>query len=117
MRISYWSSDVCSSDLLVALAIVVSIGAAVVAGDIEAVALVEAGAKMDAGLLRSGCEAQAALEGLVAAGGQADFRVYSGFAATGKDLDDATNGICTVKRGARATDHFDTLEVVHSKVV
>src|SRR3546814_19753007 len=80
MRISYWSSDVCSSDLLVALAIVVSIGAAVVAGDIEAVALIEAGAYMDKGLLGTGCQAQAALEGLVAAGGQADFRVYSGFA-------------------------------------
>ncbi len=102
---------------LVALAIVVPIGAAVVAGDIEAVALIEAGAYMDTGLLGTGCQAQAALEGVVAAGGQADFRIYSGFAATGEDLDDATNGICTVKRGARATDHFDTLDVVDSQVV
>lgn len=63
---------------LVALAIVVPIGAAVVAGDIEAVALIEAGAEVDASLLRSGCEAQAALEGLVAAGGKADFRFIPG---------------------------------------
>ncbi len=102
---------------LVALAIVVLVSAAIVAGDVEAVALVEAGAQMDASLLRSGCQAQAALKGLVATGGQADFRIYSGFAATGKDLDDATNGIRTVQRGARATDHFDALDVVDSQIV
>src|SRR5690606_28036761 len=102
---------------LVALPVVVYVSATIVAGDVEAVALVEAGAEVDASLLGTGRQAQAALKGLVTAGGQADFWINSRLAAAGKDLDDAANRIRAIERRARAADHFDTLDVVDGQIV
>ncbi|MNE48145.1 hypothetical protein D3C80_1425910 [compost metagenome] len=101
---------------LIAIGIVIAVGAEVVACRIDALGFIECGTQVEAGLRVAAGQTKAALEGLVAARPKANIGLETVAAAlAGENLHDPTDGVRAIERRARAADYFHPLDLLRAE--